>query len=838
MVSRIARKDHGHLFFGAGRFVAPPSQHTSAKPDYHTQGLPISPKNNPNKNNTNNTIHSLPAGELPGGRAVKSANNRTPSAATMAPTSGGIPPGSWIVSPPRYPAWDAGTDQAPGGPGWTPGSARTCVEAPYFTWDTGRSAEALGSPVTPAPRVGAERPGDRDQIPFNPFADEFVAFSVLLPSYDSTDERIDDSGYSEDPAFKDDGDRVEDIHTDEALWSKFCDSDELAKPYPPCDCHQKPRGSCPTFKKYQVERISRGINKFGITPNMDGLREPLKYPSFPIPTWKWALSGYFDAHEILEGLEFGWDVSFTEHPKPKDAKWNLQGASLFEKDVQTYVDQELQFGALVGPFEDSELPFRTYCSPVNTVEKKNSKVRRTVVDCTQMDKGINSYIDAHLHRGKIWKLSLPTSQTIISLIQKARMLYPGQRIFIWKLDMARWYRWLALDPVAAIFFAIRWRGKVFLDTALSFGNRAAALAAQRIIWAVVYLYRTRVPPFPGTFNTGVTCTCEFHCECGEGLAAGYIDDFIGISCESLATIQFESAISLANLLGLRISRTPGHVSPPSASCECLGILYDTDQNTMRLPQDKVTDISAILLVWVSKPRATEHELAVLCGKLLYASNVIFAGRLFLNRCLATKRFASRHAKAITLTEDFRDDIRWWQSAVQLRNGISFLVPVSTVHVSLDASSNGWHKGQPGLGGYNHATDQYFSCTTPPDLSHLAIADLELLAHIVALHLWGSHWRKFQVTVHTDNQACWWLLTKGRSREDIRLRMSRWLAMQQIKNQFRMLSAWIPTSENNLADALSRVGDHKQQTKFDDHCNSLGGRPTRCHVRNEFFDFSL
>ena len=79
---------------------------------------------------------------------------------------------------------------------------------------------------------------------------------------------------------------------------------------------------------------------------MDGLREPLLYPSFPVNTWKQALSGYFDADEINNGFEFGWDVSFTEQPRPKDAKWNVQGASIYEKDVQHYIDAELQFGSI------------------------------------------------------------------------------------------------------------------------------------------------------------------------------------------------------------------------------------------------------------------------------------------------------------------------------------------------------------------------------------------------------------------------------------------------------------------------------------------------------------
>ena len=103
---------------------------------------------------------------------------------------------------------------------------------------------------------------------------------------------------------------------------------------------------------------------------MDGLKEPLKFPSFPIEVWEWALRGNFDADKIICGVRYGWDVSFTERPNPRDAKWNLQGASLFEKDVQTYIDQELKFGALVGKFDDSDLPFQMYCSPLNTVPKK------------------------------------------------------------------------------------------------------------------------------------------------------------------------------------------------------------------------------------------------------------------------------------------------------------------------------------------------------------------------------------------------------------------------------------------------------------------------------------
>ena len=303
-------------------------------------------------------------------------------------------------------------------------------------------------------------------------------------------------------------------------------------------------------------------------------------------------------------------------------------------------------------------------------------------------------------------------------------------------------------------------------------------------------------------------------------------------------MQFENALFLAKSLGLHLSQTPGHISPPSTICECLGIIYDTERNVMQLPDDKLADFTQILQFWSTKTRASEHELSVLCGKLLYAANVIFAGRLFLNRCLATKRFASTHPEPIYLSADFFADITWWQDAIKLRNGVSFLVPDSTVHVSLDASTNGWHDGKPGLGAYNHDTHQYFSTTPTAEFADLEIADLELLAHVISIQLWSDAWKQNQVTIHTDNEACFWLLTKGRSRSDIRLRMSRWIATQQITKQFRVTSKWIPTTENNIADALSRMGDPAQRIKFKEYCTNLRGLPTSCHVTPDMFDFDF
>lgn len=190
-----------------------------------------------------------------------------------------------------------------------------------------------------------------------------------------------------------------------------------------------------------------------------------------------------------------------------------------------------------------------------------------------------------------------------------------------------------------------------------------------------------------------------------------------------------------------------------------------------------------------------------------------------------------------MDEDFWADIRWWQEAISLRNGVSFLVPDNTLHISLDASTNGFYDGKPGIGAYNHQNHQYVSTTPPPELSDLCIADLELLAHVVAVRIWGPGWKGCEITIHTDNMATYYLLTNGRSRDDRRLRMSRAVATAEIQSQCRLVSRWIPTTENTLADALSRVGDPAQRRKFQEHCDQLSGIPRQRHVNPEMFNFN-
>ena len=699
----------------------------------------------------------------------------------------------------------------------------------------------------PPPAV-PEKPSFRDNIHTPPFATTTHSstngnvFKSVLPLVSrgvspdrpvpdtSSDVRTDDSGF-----FDITDEEIDDLAQIEDIWQHSLSSEEDAPPPPACSCHQLSRGSCPTYKEKFIDQIVKCQS--ASKPNMDGARIPLLDPSFPAEVWRLALGSYFDADELVAAISFGWDIDFFESPRPKDAKRNNASALKFPEHCLHYVQKELVFGSLVGPFRPDELPFPFFRSPFGSVDKTNSVWRRTVTDCSQLDLGINAFIDPKFHRSKPWKLTLPNTMAIVREIVKTREKFPGQRVYIWKADMSRWYRWILLDPACVPFFAVQWDDLVYLDAALSFGNRGSALAAQRFMWAVAWMYRTRVPPHQGSFNQGHSCRCTGHCDCGENSALVYIDDTLGFSPQCLANDNFSSFLALADHLGLRMSTTEGHMSPPSTVCICLGLEYDTVANTVSLPQEKVTAFTAMLQDWLTKTQTTEKQLASLAGKLLNASNVFFAGRLFVNRVLATKRRAARLThKTVYIDEDFRDDLKWWSEAINLRNGVSFLVHMSTALITLDASTHGWAGRKPGIGAYHYGLNEYISVCPPSHLQDLHINDLELLAHVLVVRVWGARMQKQHITIKTDNESCYFLLSRGRSSFDNRLRMARIVSLDQIANDYRAESAWISTSDNWLADALTRSGSGEHRRIFDDFVAKLGVKPRQRQITPEMYMF--
>ena len=575
-------------------------------------------------------------------------------------------------------------------------------------------------------------------------------------------------------------------------------------------------------------------------PNRDGLRILLSDHSLHALAWEDMLDGYFDGLDILESVRYGWDLGLSENPAPRDAKFNHPSARDHEADVEAYIQAELLHGAMCGPFSEDSLPFPFAASPLGTVPKANSDVRRTITDCTFRGMGINEWISKELYRGEPWDLHLPGIDDVVRMVEDCRAEFPDEKIVLYKLDLSRYYRNWRVNPGDVPFLALRWKGQIFLDLSYSFGNRAAMYGSQRSSDALAWMVRTKLSPAPGLPNKGSSCRCVARCQCGSNRVIAYVDDFIGACPVSQANHIWNTFLELLDKLGLKPSETKGHLCPPSHEITALGILVNLQENTLSIPPDKLQKAIVLLQDWVNRSMATKRMLQKLLGVLLHLSRVVRPGRLFVNRMLCTMRKAEKLDVSMVLDNEFKKDVHWWLKHIRTWNGVS-LLKFNQFHnkIQLDASTNGWWNGRPGIGGYNFLRHEYFRCSVPDDWPWLRIEDLELVAHIIAARCWGWSWDSLQIFGQTDSEPCEFLLRNGRSSVSHRLGMARFFCDLQLKHNFLWHAAGIRSKENILSDCLSRWASAERRQKFAATLSELEiPSAKRVHVPDSFFKFDI
>ena len=179
---------------------------------------------------------------------------------------------------------------------------------------------------------------------------------------------------------------------------------------------------------------------------------------------------------------------------------------------------------------------------------------------------------------------------------------------------------------------------------------------------------------------------------------------------------------------------------------------------------------------------------------------------------------------------------WWADWTETWNGKSFLEPRHAADLALDASSNGWERGQPGIGAFCYFNNEYFATGVPDALLDWPIADLELVAYLLAIRAWKHLWSGMEISFLTDNEATRHLLQHGRTRIPRRLAIARAVVAEQVQGNFRISSDRISTSDNIMADALSRLAQPGKADEFKQACANANVVPVRVAVQPEWFRF--
>ena len=89
-------------------------------------------------------------------------------------------------------------------------------------------------------------------------------------------------------------------------------------------------------------------------PNAFGARIPVLTP-LNIPAWESKLLDYHD-RLIEDFLRYDWPVSYTANQPPISTEKNHSSAISYADHVQHYVNTELRYHAIAGPFRNNPFP--------------------------------------------------------------------------------------------------------------------------------------------------------------------------------------------------------------------------------------------------------------------------------------------------------------------------------------------------------------------------------------------------------------------------------------------------------------------------------------------------
>ena len=340
----------------------------------------------------------------------------------------------------------------------------------------------------------------------------------------------------------------------------------------------------------------------------------------PVPTalkvHMWAhLLRHYDDKIVAEFLKYGWPINYSSHQSPLSTPHNHQSALAFADHVRHYIKTESSFGAIAGPFSVNPLSKPLVCSPLQTVPKRGSSKRRVVMDLSfPLDRSVNSGIPLNTYLDSPFKLRLPGIDRLCELI-----LSKGRGCLVYKKDLQHAYRQIPIDPRDYHLLGFNFDNQFYFDTRCPFGLRTSAMICQRTTKAVIYIFTQ------SGFSADV-----------------YLDDFYGAEAPALATSAFVTLQTLFDSLGLASS--PEKDSPPAVEMVCLGILVNTEDLTLRVPDSRLRELSDELQLWLSHERFTIKELQSLLGKLSFVTACVHASRIFLSRLLNALQSFPSHTK--------------------------------------------------------------------------------------------------------------------------------------------------------------------------------------------------
>ena len=303
---------------------------------------------------------------------------------------------------------------------------------------------------------------------------------------------------------------------------------------------------------------------------------------------------------VVHGLRDGFHLGFHSSTSLKSAAGNMASALLNPQVINNYLQSEVQFGRVAGPFSQPPLP-DLHVSRFGVIPKHHQPGKwRLILDLSwPAGHSVNNGI-----AGEDYSLQYMKVDDII-----AGMMRLGRDSLMAKFDVQNAYHIVPVHTEDCRLLGMKWRDAFYVDMVLPFGVRSAPYIFTCIADLVEWIAKR---------NYDVTFLMH------------YLDDFHTLGPPGSSVCQHNLDRSVDYFSKLVIPLHPDKQEGPSTCLTILGIELDSLNLQARLPQDKFDRITALLEEWSQKRWCKRKELESLIGHLQHACKVVLQGRSFLH----------------------------------------------------------------------------------------------------------------------------------------------------------------------------------------------------------------
>jgi hypothetical protein len=232
---------------------------------------------------------------------------------------------------------------------------------------------------------------------------------------------------------------------------------------------------------------------------------------------------------------------------------------------------------------------------MGAVPKKNGKWRVIMHLTAPKGSSINDFIDK-----EAFPIHYATVDDAVAMVSRY-----GKGCMMAKIDLKAAFRMVPIAAEEWDLLGLHWKGMYYVDTCLPFGLRSAPYLFNQFASALHWIMATNY------------AADVIH----------YLDDFLlaGPAGQPTCSESAETMLSVCERLGIPVALDK--LEGPATTITFLGITIDTTLQQLRLPPDKLQEMTILIKSWLGKHKATKRDLLSLIGKLSFAAKVVPSGRL-------------------------------------------------------------------------------------------------------------------------------------------------------------------------------------------------------------------